>query len=298
MRALMIGCAMVVGVWPACRAYDRSEYASLTGAEDAAIVEASTDTSTDAPGRTCALPTDGDPCSFLPRLDATQVIDARDDEFCGIPELDFVPTNGVATSGPPPSGPSVTARLRVAWSPSRPPESGLHVFIHVDKSPVLSAPASEALYLYDAVEIFAAGSSLLKGPYGGVTSSYDRGAVHIVGVPPAEAADPGRAALYAMDGTKLGDLSLSSQFATRLVEGGFEIEIGLDWGILGLSEAPGPGALVAFDFGLDLRTKSDGGTQRFQTFLAVRDASHAPGTSCTKPAPFCDDRFWCTPTLR
>jgi hypothetical protein len=308
-RALVIGCAFLLGVlaaWPACRAYDRSEYADLTrdDASDAASDDAHTNDATTG----CAPRSDGNPCFFIPRLGGPQNVDGRDDEFCGVAENVFVAAKGVATTvdtvpAPAPPGLDTTARVRVAWSPAASPQSGLHVFVHVDKSPVTPAPAGEALYLYDAVELFASGTSpqYLTGRYGGSAAS-DRGAIHVVISPPGPGGEPGRASLYQVDGPKVGDL-LASQFATRLVPGGFDVEVGLDWGTLGLAAAPGPGALAGFDFGLDLRSAtSDGGTYRFQSFFFVRDITlpPPPKTACTPGlrTPFCDDRLWCMPTLQ
>lgn len=301
-RALVIGCALLLGAWPACHAYDRSEYADLTR-DDASEAPHPNDATTG-----CAPPSGGNPCFFIPPLGAAQSVDGRDDEFCRVAEHVFVAAKGVATGvdgvpAPPPPGLDATARVRVAWSPSPSPQSGLHVFVHVEKSPVVAAPAGEPLYLYDAVELFASGTSpqQLTGRYGGEAAS-DRGAVHVVISPPGAAGEPGRAALYQVEGPKVGDL-LASQFATRLVPGGFDVEVGLDWGTLGLAVAPSPGALAGFDFGLDLRTATgDGGTSRFQSFSFVREIKlpDPPGSACAAgvPAPFCDDRLWCMPTLQ
>lgn len=307
-RALVLGCALLLGAlgalgaWPACRAYDRSEYADLTrdGASD---VQSTNDATT-----ACAPPKGGNPCFFIPRLGAAQNVDGRDDELCGVAEHVFVAAQGVATTvdsvpASLPPGLDTTARVRVAWSPSASPQAGLHVFVHVDKSPVIVAPAGEALYLYDAVELFASGTSpqYLTGRYGGEATS-DRGAIHVVISPPGAAGEPGRASLYQVDGPKVGDL-LSTQFATRLVPGGFDVEVGLDWGTLGLAVAPSPGVLAGFDFGLDLRTTtSDGGSSRVQSYFFMRDITLPPPPDSACPAgqraPFCDDRLWCMPTLQ
>jgi hypothetical protein len=291
----------------ACRAYDRSEYDALTrgvGGPDGSLpadadANAGEREAAAPDAAACDLPSGGEPCAFIARLAGEQVLDGRDDEFCGIAERVFVGAKGVAASvegtavDAAPSGVEGTAHLRVAWS-----ARGLHVFARVDKSSVITAPPGGQVYIYDALEVFAAGSSNLTGPYGGVPGT-DRGAVHVIVAPPSSGA-PGQASLFQVGGNKVADL-LPSQFAVVLVPSGFAVELALDWGILGLAAAPAPGALIAFDVALDLRFPADGGTERFQSYLGVIATTAPAPTACRADAvfaPFCDDRIWCTPTLQ
>jgi Carbohydrate family 9 binding domain-like len=192
---------------------------------------------------------------------------------------------------PDASGVDVTALIRVGWSPS-----ALHLHIHVNKEPVRPAPYAAAIYEGDAIEIFAAVPGPLTGLYG---VGHDM-AIQLIAAPP----DAARAEVF----TRVTDYPLTtltpSEFAARLVDGGYEVELELPWTLVAGDQDAGAVAenvTIGFDFSCDVAV-GDGGRAQSSLFRRrVPDAGWGPDaapTPCSTPPgqPFCDDRTWCNPT--
>lgn len=242
----------------------------------------------------CPGPSTGDACTLVPRLPRAQKVDGFGDEFCDVPATSFDAKSAqYVEPSKPPAGVSSTARVHVAYS-----DAGLHVFVHVADPKVVVAPYTSVPLLTngDSIEICAAG-------FGDVTGSFshgvDVGAAHIVIAPPYGGFPP-RALRYDSfeDGTPAA--LPSTDFAGRLVDDGYEIELHLRWADLtGTHGTPVAPQKIAFDVSINL--SDDGKARVLQETLGFRPQTK-PSDDCvhngTTAEPYCDDRVWCTPSLQ
>lgn len=232
----------------------------------------------------CPILSGGDACKGIPRFTAPkQVLDGIGDEFCDVPATRLVATAApYMLPTPPPSGIDTVVLIRTAWSPT-----ALHVHVHVDQGRVSAPGGLEEIWRGDGVEVFASGFTPLTGKYDGTS---DPGALQIIAVPPGASAS--RAELYS--GETLKSFLPPSTFAARLVPGGYEVELEIDW--TSLHGTPKTGLVIGFDLGVDVRQDPAVIGPKLQSFLAYTAVSLTP---CSKPTahPSCDDRTWCTPTL-
>ena len=214
------------------------------------------------------------------------MIDGNGDEFCAVPGVVYQATKG-GLLGPTPPPPSVDAfaTYRVAWS-----EVGIHVHVHVDDAHVLPAKAGSDIWEGDAVEVFLAGHAPLTGSFDGTN---DPGALQVI-VAPGVTGSPARADVF-QNSVKRSALD-GSLFATRIVPGGYEIEMQVFWATLHGTGTVG--ANVAVGLGLDLTDDPLAGKRQLFSFFDLRAAG--PSTTCASPPPAlpsCDDRLWCAPSL-
>lgn len=236
---------------------------------------------------TCSILSGGDVCSSIPRLAKTPVLDGVGDEYCDVPATKLVVANGVlASKKPAPSDVDSIAYVRAAWT-----SDALWIHVRVEQSTIVAPAPSDQLYWGDAIELYVSGTNALHGPFDGDTK--DPGALHYL-IAPGDGTTAPRG-ITSGAGSVLGSFT---SFASRLVTGGYEIEVELLWSQL--RGVPTKGATIGFDFGVDVRkSPSITGGPYFQSFLAfLPDSTHA-GCPSTIPEgiPACDDLTWCRPTL-
>ncbi|MEO7095345.1 MAG: sugar-binding protein [Polyangiales bacterium] len=236
------------------------------------------DTSDTAP---CTAKT-GDFCKDISPLAGAQVIDGKDDDFCGVEQTTFDVRTGAFTD-PMEAGAYVTAvaRVRAAWS-----TTGMHFHFSVQDATYFPTPTSRPHWQGDSVELFIAGHNVLTGAYDGVI---DRGAMQLIFVPPSSAGVPARAGIYYKGGTTM-ELP-SAMWLAREVPGGYEIEVGLPWDFIGGTPPYAAGKKIGIDFAVN--DVVDNGRSQF--FYSVYRVVAPPAGSCG--VPFCDDRVWCKPPL-
>ena len=241
----------------------------------------------DSGAPTTCVAAGGNACAHLPLFHGPQKVDGVDDEFCDIAPTVFHVAQGM---NPDPStadagvAGDATAYLRVAWS-----SVGLHVHVHVDKSPV-SPPATQDVWNGDAIELFMTPSSTATGSYG---PGADDGVQVLVA--PLSASQAPNSAVNTVAAGLSGPLD-ASEYAARLVQGGYEIELQLSWQrIAGHAiTAPASGSSIRFDLAVDIGVS---GSRVLQTSLWWADPGTSP--SCGGPTyAWCDDRTWCTPSLQ
>ena len=263
---------------------------ALDAADSALVIDSGTDTLDAAEtSKPCTILVGGDACKKIPRFPAgvKQVVDGAGDEFCEV-----VATKTIASSGafmeptPPPAGIDTVFYTRVAWS-----DDALHIHVRVEQSAVYPPSSIEQIWHGDAVEIFVGGTAPLTGKYGPKTGDAD--AYQVIGAPAGSAA--ARAEVW-YDSALQAFLPPSS-FAARIVPGGYEIELLLDWTTLKMK--PVSGAVIAFDSAVDVRRDSSVTGPRLQSFLGY---TKVIGPSPCNPErttahPSCDDRSWCSPSL-
>jgi hypothetical protein len=271
--------------------------------------DASVDTSSnDAPeGDAPSCPATGtvDLCTTIPSFVDPQKVDGRGDEFCSLPghTIDSSATRVAFFRGATASQVKEVGTLRAAWS-----SQGLHLHVHVTDANVFVPPnGSNALHEGDAIELYVAGYVPASGTFDDTT---DIGAQHIIVSPPQPSGIIGaRGFVWTSSCSTPIPASLDNAFFTgRIVTDGWELELDLPWSVLLASPTAAPptaGAQIGFTFGLDAQddpsTDPDHARQMlaFTGYLILTVASPSC-SSCGKspPEPFCDDRCWCTPTLR
>ena len=240
---------------------------------------------------------DASVCRGIQAFVGAQVVDGIGNEFCGIAATTVVVSRGVNTGGTDAaSSVQSVAYIRAGWS-----AEGMHMHIHVSE-PVVHPPPLADPFFGDAVELFLSPSSDLHGSYGGVGADIGQHIECAAGSP----TQPGFAESYRCPSTSACDTSGTvldgGQFASRSVDGGYELELERSWAALAAYSSaptltPGAQSTIGNDFAFDVGN-GDGG-RLFQSTLALVPVAASP--MCTafnvSPLPFCDDRTWCKPTL-
>jgi hypothetical protein len=263
--------------------------------EHARDATGSFDAAADREAGACPILTGVDLCSGIPKFTASsEIVDGVGDEFCDIPAMVFdfnhCATEYFTGSEPPKSEQQVV--LRAAWS-----TDAFHVDVRVTDSRIVVNADPSMLWNGDAIEIYLAASSTLNGPFDG---HKDGGAVQIVLTPPTETLAAVGAAFYSPGGgaAPFDALLKATDYAGRLVDGGYEIEMRLPWSAD--AEAILSGVKIGFDVDIDAEDEVDAGGRQLQCLLheTAVDGSAFCGYAKGVPAqPFCDDRTWCQPTL-
>ncbi len=299
------GCSLLVGADGISEGGPDASTApdATTHAEGSSNTSATSDAGADSHAGDSAEPGDagcpilvdagGNVCTAIPAFLGAQVVDGIGDEFCAIPATTFVVSKGIATVNPGAASQIQTVvYLRMAWSPD-----AIHLFMNVVE-PMVHSPPPGAPFQGDAIEVYISPSSLLHGTFGADASDVG---VHLTCAAPA-AAQPPFAESFGFPALTPITVLDGGQFAARLVDGGYNLEVELSWATLAtLSAGPelSPGALstIGIDFQCDIGD-GDGG-RTFQSSLALQ--SFAGSTTCPQYVhgilPYCDDRTWCTPTL-
>jgi hypothetical protein len=192
------------------------------------------------------------------------------DEFCDIPgqviTFESAAFKRERTENPDTS--SVEAYVRVAWD-----AGALRAHIHV-KDPVVTHTGGE-WYDGDNVQLFISPEAPARG------SISDNDAVQFSMMPSWSSGD------HYLNTDEPGTLTTAS----RLVEGGYEVEIRWEWG----DERPdfNEGDNIGFNFQLGAQQGESG--RDFEFALALDE----PGeTTCDGDAvPWCDVGLWCSTTL-
>ncbi len=253
--------------------------------------------SADAGGADSAAP-DGasspDFCQSIPRFTGTQLVDGDAADFTSVPPHYYPLASLVAQSMI--VGDVLDTTARVGWS-----AAGLHLFFHVqyETGHVVVPDDAGPLWYGDALELFVKGRLPLTGEFDGVS---DRGAEQIVAAP--DPSNPPRTETYVGGGTATGPLPAGTIAAVRDSKG-YDLEIFLPWSAVVATgeQAPAAGASIGFDFAVDYRARYDAGAAnpQYQLLLALKTVvGDAAAADCQMRPPFpsCDDRTWCTPTLR
>jgi hypothetical protein len=221
----------------------------------------------------------GDYCSELPRFTGTQVVDGVGDEFCGIPamsgrvsELPSIHADYADTSLP------TSYELRAAWS-----DDAFVAHVRVIDEAIETDTSSE-LWRGDTVQLYIAPSSELTGNYG---DDQDGTARHIL-VSPPDADNPDGRAVFLASNTEYTDVPEGS-FASRLVQGGYEVEVRLQWA--DNAEPRVSGASFGFNFSMSVLDSDAIVEPELEGWLSHDDALE----QCDHP--WCDDRHWCQPRL-
>jgi hypothetical protein len=322
-----IGCLLVLGATGgplalACHAYDEAAYdrdthegddddgggtdaaadvttpadAAIEAAADALAEAAPEDSGVDAGDASCTPISGAEPCTAIPELQGTQVVDGTNSEFCNVPYLTFNAGDGVIPPGTPEfPTPAPVLTLQVAWT-----STGLAVFAHVDETDVSPPPEGGQIYDGDAIELFVAASSTsLTGDGGG-----DQGTFHFI-LAATSASGQAVGESYPSNAGPAPPVPIqSSTFVGKLVAGGYDLEATFPWANFG-GKTPTTGTLIGFDFGVDIASNKtpdagvdSGHLKTIQTFYFSNTQKATKPNACgTPPEPFCDDRTWCTPHL-
>jgi hypothetical protein len=255
----------------------------------------------DSEAGACSIVEGANLCNAIPSFGgATQVMDGEGSEFCAIPAVRLNNQTAAALpGGPVPDTENYESLVRVAWS-----AEGLHLHFQVHQnSPVLALdPTAQdpwnRIANGDDIEVFAKGDTVLTGSYGG---SNDLGAVQILFSPGSQSpARQSRGEIWRTGA--LQSLFPQDLYATRIVQGGYEVEFKLLWSTLGVPPSPAPasGTRIGFDLAAAFRNRADMDNpdavfQLVYGFVAVQSS---PCGSAVQAHPWCDDRTWCTPSLQ
>ena len=171
---------------------------------------------------------------------------------------------------------------------------------HVEQSTPVVVPdvnnAKDYLWLGDGIEVFAKGDDHLTGSYDG--SQKDVGALQLLIVPGVDS-PPSAARACIAYGTLDCQPYDSGHVASRLIAGGYELEVLIPWSVLHPATPAAQGGRIGLDFAADYRQRSvpTPADTQFQIVYAYdlsgRDASCAHDTA----KPYCTDLVWCTPQL-
>jgi hypothetical protein len=241
-------------------------------------------------GCTNPPPKGGDPCTAIPALSGTQVVDCMPTEFCNVPVLSFDADGG-------PGLPAVPVSVQVAWS-----DAGLHVFATVTKWPVIPQTDVDSLYAGDAVEIFVAASSAdLQGKQGDDS-------VHLIAAPPATNVAGGAAVFFQTNqGKGVYTVTQGTFMGCLNPDAGYSMELQIPWQLPWLADADAPqgppvaGQKMGFDFSVDVWPPSLEAQVQSWEFIGPPPTTGATSECILQQIPggvwpFCDDRCWCTPT--
>lgn len=266
-----------------------SDFDGLTGGQESVTSDAGPSDS--APSDSAPDdPSDGGACETLQFKLCTgvpaapngfqQTVDGLDDDFCHVPTSVFQPKLGVFhTCGADAQfidAANASVAMRVAWS-----ASGVHFFAAVRKAANIPIVVDTVqLYKGDALELFFANRAT---PNGNLVTD---GAAHLIVAPPGPDGGPGYLS---------SPSPWTAEWATRLVQGGYDVELVIPWTELG-GPAPESGSAVVLDVGVDI-TGPKG--ERYQSFLAYTtvDGGQQFCKDNTKPTPSESTLTWCSSKL-
>ncbi len=220
----------------------------------------------------------GDFCNSIPKFSGTQTVDGAPTEFAGITPLTFTFASSdyqsVAVSAADPTTTTTEATVRVAWD-----STALRIHVHVEDALVAHSVGSS--YDGDNVQIFVSSVP----PSSGV--QYTDYASQLTIVPQVSLPSATPAWFEEYGG---GYTGTQPAWASRLVTGGYEVE--MEWAWRG--SVPTAGSQISFDLQVGVANTATG--QRDYEY-AIRLNPVGTGSLCGTPAPWCDTRHWCTPTL-
>jgi len=285
------GTVSVCSASQTCKVYGGvAECGDAPGAIDAAASSADGGGSASDGPRTCGAPATAAPCTSLPNLIVTQTLDGKGDEFCDVPAFHLNADTAKAAGKiiVHNATPTEDATVKVAWS-----SAGLAVFVEVADASVQSVnsvaanQAIDKVYQGDSIELFLASSNDVNGLPGS-----DPNALHVT--IPAD----GPAVLVKDTSTGVTHSAWQvSQYKQVKTATGYAIEAQLPWP----GSAPGTGALVRFDIGLNSADKTFGTVDDMRDGQLLFYVGQVATTSCQSSdgtVPFCDDRTWCTTLLQ
>jgi len=234
-------------------------------------------------------PTTAGFCAALADFAGAFVNDGAGDEFCRasdagaqMPPRRFTVTEAARTApSPPPAGFAERFEVRAGLD-----AYGVHVFVQVLGDPRVLVDRDDPVQ-GDAVELFLRGT-VTRELTGNLES--DEGN-HLVLTPPSATA--GGVGWRYLGGVKKLPLS-DSDWHSRRVKGGWEVEVHYPW--TELKNQPAPGMVMGFDVAIDL--KDDPAKKGRDVRALMHVTPVASSASCTalgvSPAdPLCDDRTWC-----
>lgn len=237
----------------------------------------------------CPVIVGASPCSSIPHFTGTQAVDGIGNEFCDIVATEF--DVGAGSYGSPPNGGSgvnTKADIRVGWS-----SLGLHIHVHVIQAKVTPPPSGTTIYFGDAIEVFASATAALTGRFGQGADP----AIQVIATP-ASGSQPALSSVATSQTGITGTLE-PSQFAGRLVPGGYEVEFQLPWSLISGSidggPPPGAGSRIGFDVACDIQAPD--GTRLYQSSLSARVPTATGACNQDDIHPSCDDQTWCAVDL-
>jgi len=243
---------------------------------------------TDAPA-VCTTAT-ATPCTTIPKFNATQVLDGKDDDFCDVPSFTFGVANAASKNDynniPDSQFEIVTAK--VAWS-----AAGLSAFFDVADTSVQTvnmadpSQAIDRLYVGDSIELYISSSDAVTGLTG-----TDGNALHVT-VP----ANGPAVSVKATSGSAATHTELpAAQYAQATTSTGYAIELKLPWP----GSAPSAGTRIRFDLALNSADKTFGNLDDMRDGQLLFYLGTTGGaTSCSGAADaWCDDRTWCSTLLQ
>ncbi len=218
------------------------------------------------------------PCAPIEELlvPDSEVVDGKGDDLCVLSPREFSARAGAHRT---PATSEVPARvvLRVGIS-----ARGIHLHAQVLDDPHLLVEDDPVTG--DAIEIFLRG---VVDPLTGALAA--DGGRHVVLAAPGSGHAPFGALVSA---GKYG--ALPFRFASRIVAGGYEVEMVAEW--TDLPGQPAPGQSMGFDFAVDVKDDPAHTSRDLQSFLYFQALTSGPTpcSSVSAAAPSCDDRTWCT----
>lgn len=305
MRCGVLLLGMTVGCsWPdhqfASEESDGAVEAEVDSSIDASVGDAATETMSDVElpvDDTAGLPkpTQCPPaaetagfCAELREFFGTYALDGAGDEFCRevdagprMPPRRFTVTESARTyPSPPPAGLAEKFEVRAGLD-----AYGVHVFVQVLGDPRVIVDRDDPMQ-GDAVEIFVRG---VVDPLNG--SLETDSAQHLVLTPPTPSAE-GIGWRY-LDGVPKVPIA-GSQWRSRRVKGGWEVELHQPW--TDVKNQPAPGMVMGFDIGIDLDddpTKPGRDVRVLMHVGPVASSASCSALGIASADPLCDDRTWC-----
>jgi hypothetical protein len=181
-----------------------------------------------------------------------------------------------------------SARIWAGWS-----AEGLHFFFDVE-DPKVTPPAPDGGdFDGDGIEIYAKGDAMLFGLYGPAIDG-GAGALHLIATAPAPDGGVSAGIFYSQ---AVGSTSVDPPVQGTRTATGYQMYVELPWSELrpSSSAAAAPGQTIALDLALNMARPGLPG-RVWQLLLALEAVTMTPCYNGV-PAPFCDDRTWCTPKL-
>lgn len=217
----------------------------------------------------------GDPCTSIPKFTGTQVIDGIGDEFCTVPGKTFNLSSAAFVEPTGAQNGTSKATVRAAWS-----ADALHIHVHVDDPNVIVSGGDA--WNGDNVQLFIAGVAPTSPTMDGKANG---GANQIFLVPPSGAL-PGKAS------TPQAGPSYKS--ASRLVDGGYEVELLWPW--IGIPAARAAGDQIGFDMMVGVQDFAQSGGREFQYGMYCNQSVGAGDAACVNL--YLNAMLWCTPKLQ
>lgn len=283
---LMAGCG-----WPDHRFGGETADGALDGAElDSSIADVAVDDTAGLPAPTECPPaaeTAGF-CAELREFSGAYALDGAGDEFCRegdagprMPPRRFSVTESARTvPSPAPAGHAEKFEVRAGLD-----AYGVHVFVQVLGDPRVIVNREDPMQ-GDAVEIFVRGN---VDPLVGSLETDQ--AQHLVLTPPTAAAE-GVGWRYLGGVPKLP--VAGSQWRSRRVKGGWEVELHQPWS--DLKNQPSPGMVMGFDIAIDLDDDPTVAGRDVRVLMHVAPVAGSPSCAALgigSADPLCDDRTWC-----